>query len=51
MPPVAHLEFKVAALLLLMLLLVGGSVVYVMYARGVFEPTSNWCWWRTTPKA
>ena len=41
MPPVAHLEFKVAALLLLMLLLVGGSVVYVMYARGVFEPTQQ----------
>jgi phospholipid/cholesterol/gamma-HCH transport system substrate-binding protein len=39
--PVAHLEFKVAALLLLMLLLVGGSVLYVMYARGVFEPTQQ----------
>jgi phospholipid/cholesterol/gamma-HCH transport system substrate-binding protein len=39
--PVAHLEFKVAALLLLMLLLVCGSVAYVMYARGVFEPTQQ----------
>jgi phospholipid/cholesterol/gamma-HCH transport system substrate-binding protein len=39
--PVAHLEFKVAALLLLMLLLVCGSAAYVMYARGVFEPTQQ----------
>jgi phospholipid/cholesterol/gamma-HCH transport system substrate-binding protein len=39
--PVPHLEFKVAVLLLLMLLLVGGSVVYVMYARGVFEATQQ----------
>jgi phospholipid/cholesterol/gamma-HCH transport system substrate-binding protein len=39
--PIAHLEFRVAALLLLMLLLVSGSVVYVMYARGVFEPTQQ----------
>jgi phospholipid/cholesterol/gamma-HCH transport system substrate-binding protein len=39
--PVAHLEFKVAALLLLMLLLIGGTVLYVMYARGVFEPTQQ----------
>ena len=39
--PVAYLEFRVAALLLLMLLLVGGSVLYVMYARGVFEPTQQ----------
>src|SRR5215469_9761989 len=40
-PQVPHLEFKVAALLLLMMLLVGGSVLYVMYARGVFEPTQQ----------
>jgi len=39
--PVAHLELKVAMLLLLMLLLVGGSVVYVMYARGAFEATQQ----------
>jgi phospholipid/cholesterol/gamma-HCH transport system substrate-binding protein len=39
--PVAYLEFRVAALLLLMLLLVSGSVLYVMYARGVFEPTQQ----------
>ena len=40
-PPIAYLEFRVAALLLLMLLLVSGSVLYVMYARGVFEPTQQ----------
>jgi len=39
--PIAHLEFKVAVLVLLMLLLVGGSVVYVMYARGAFEATQQ----------
>ncbi len=39
--PVAHLEFKVAALVLLLLLLVCGSALYVMYARGVFEPTQK----------
>jgi phospholipid/cholesterol/gamma-HCH transport system substrate-binding protein len=39
--PVAYLELRVAALLLLMLLLVSGSVLYVMYARGVFEPTQQ----------
>jgi phospholipid/cholesterol/gamma-HCH transport system substrate-binding protein len=39
--PVPYLEFKVAALLVLMLLLVGGSVAYVMYARGVFQPTQR----------
>jgi len=40
-PPVPRLELKVAMLLLLMLLLVGGAVVYVMYARGVFEATQQ----------
>jgi phospholipid/cholesterol/gamma-HCH transport system substrate-binding protein len=40
-PPIAYLEFRVAALLLLMMLLVSGSVLYVMYARGVFEPTQQ----------
>ena len=39
--PIAHLEFKVAALLLLMLALVCGSVLYVMYARGVFQATQR----------
>jgi phospholipid/cholesterol/gamma-HCH transport system substrate-binding protein len=39
--PVPYLELRVAALLLLMLLLVGGAVLYVMFARGVFEPTQQ----------
>ena len=39
--PVAHLEFKAAVLLLLLVLLLVGSVVYVMYARGVFEATQR----------
>jgi len=38
---IAHLELKVATLLVLMLLLVGGSVTYLMYARGVFESTQD----------
>ena len=40
-PPVAHLELKAALLLLLLLLLLAGSVLYVMYARGVFEATQR----------
>lgn len=40
-PPVAHLEFKAALLLALLVLLLAGSVLYVMYARGVFEPTQR----------
>ncbi len=39
--PVAHLEFKAAVLLALLLLLLAGSVLYVMYARGVFEATQR----------
>jgi phospholipid/cholesterol/gamma-HCH transport system substrate-binding protein len=41
LPPVAHLEFKAALLLVLLLLLLAGSVLYVMYARGVFEATQR----------
>lgn len=41
LPPVAHLELKAALLLLFMLALVCGSVAYVLYARGVFEPTQR----------
>ena len=33
----ANLQIKAALLLLLMLALVGGAIVYLMYARGVFE--------------
>jgi phospholipid/cholesterol/gamma-HCH transport system substrate-binding protein len=40
-PPVAHLEFKAALLLVLLVLLLAGSVLYVMYARGVFEATQR----------
>jgi phospholipid/cholesterol/gamma-HCH transport system substrate-binding protein len=40
-PPVAHLEFKAALLLLLLVLLLGAAVVYVLYARGAFEPTQR----------
>lgn len=40
-PPIAHLELKAALLLALLVLLVGGAVAYVLYARGVFEPTQR----------
>jgi phospholipid/cholesterol/gamma-HCH transport system substrate-binding protein len=39
--PVRHLEFKAALLLLLFVVLVGGMAVYLMYARGAFEPTQR----------
>ena len=39
--PVPHLERKAAALLLFTLLLIVGSVLYLLYARGVFEPTQS----------
>ena len=38
---VAHLELKARLLLLFMLALVCASVLYVMVARGVFEPTQK----------
>jgi phospholipid/cholesterol/gamma-HCH transport system substrate-binding protein len=40
-PSIANLELKVAMLLVLMLLLVGGSIAYLMYARGIFESTQE----------
>lgn len=40
-PPVRNLEFKAALLLVVMVLLVVGSAAYVMFARGVFEPTQR----------
>lgn len=40
-PPIAHLELKAALLLALLVLLVGGVIAYVLYARGVFEPTQR----------
>ena len=39
--PVAHLHAKAAALLLFTLALIVGSVVYLLYARGAFEPTQE----------
>jgi phospholipid/cholesterol/gamma-HCH transport system substrate-binding protein len=39
--PVAHLELKAAALLLFTLALIVGSVMYLLYARGAFEPTQT----------
>jgi phospholipid/cholesterol/gamma-HCH transport system substrate-binding protein len=41
MPPVANLEFKAVLLLIFMALLVGGSALYVLYARGAFERTQT----------
>lgn len=40
-PPVANVEVKATALLLLLVALVLGSVLYVLFARGVFEPTQE----------
>ncbi|HMN93936.1 MAG TPA: mammalian cell entry protein [Hydrogenophaga sp.] len=40
-PPVPYLEFKAALLLLAMVVLLASSVVYVMYARGLFESTQR----------
>ena len=40
-PPVRNAEFKAALLLFLMVALVAGAAVYLMYARGAFEPTQR----------
>src|SRR4030088_3359170 len=40
-PPTAQIEFKAILLLVLMMALVCAFVLYVMYARGVFEPTQR----------
>ncbi len=39
--PVAHLQLKAMALLLFTLALILGSGVYLLYARGAFEPTQK----------
>jgi phospholipid/cholesterol/gamma-HCH transport system substrate-binding protein len=39
--PVRNLEFKAAMLLVFTAALVAGSVLYLLYARGVFEPTQK----------
>ena len=38
--PVPNLEFKAALLLALFVALVAGTVLYLLYARGSFEPTT-----------
>ncbi|HET9821099.1 MAG TPA: MlaD family protein [Burkholderiaceae bacterium] len=40
-PAVRYLELKAALLLALLLALVGGTALYLMYARGVFEQTQR----------
>ena len=40
-PPVRHAELKAAILLVSMFVLIVGSVLYLMYARGVFEATQT----------
>lgn len=39
--PIANVELKAAALLLLFVLLVAGAALYLLYARGAFEPTQR----------
>ena len=39
--PIAHLERKAAALLLLTVALIVGATLYLLYARGAFEPTQT----------
>lgn len=39
--PVRHLQLKALALLLALVVLVAASVVYLLFARGVFEPTQR----------
>lgn len=39
--PVRNLEFKAALLLVFTALLIGGSVLYLLYARGVFQATQT----------
>jgi phospholipid/cholesterol/gamma-HCH transport system substrate-binding protein len=40
-PPVRYLELKAALLLALLVALVGGTALYLMYARGLFEQTQR----------
>ena len=40
-PPIPNVEFKAAMLLVLMVVLVSAAVVYLMYARGLFESTQK----------
>ncbi len=40
-PPVKNLEFKAGLLLMLMAVLLVGSAAYILFARGVLEPTQR----------
>ena len=40
-PPVRYLELKAVLLLALLVALIGGTALYLMYARGVFEQTQR----------
>jgi phospholipid/cholesterol/gamma-HCH transport system substrate-binding protein len=40
-PPVPNVEVKAALLLVLLLALLAGTALYVLYSRGVFEPTQR----------
>jgi phospholipid/cholesterol/gamma-HCH transport system substrate-binding protein len=40
-PPIAHVELKAVVLLVLITTLICGFLLYVMYARGVFESTQR----------
>jgi len=40
-PPVRNLELKAALLLVFTALLIAGSVLYLLHARGVFQPTQS----------
>jgi phospholipid/cholesterol/gamma-HCH transport system substrate-binding protein len=40
-PPVPNVEVKAALLLVLLLALLAGTALFVLYARGVFEPTQR----------
>jgi phospholipid/cholesterol/gamma-HCH transport system substrate-binding protein len=39
--PIRHLELKAALLLVFTALLIAGSAIYLLYARGFFEPTQT----------
>jgi phospholipid/cholesterol/gamma-HCH transport system substrate-binding protein len=40
-PHIAHLEFKARLLLLFTAVLIASSILYLLYARGVFEPSQT----------
>ena len=48
---VPHLELKAIVLLVFTLGLVIGSAIYLLRARGFFDPKQHLCWSPTTPRA